>query len=164
MLNFKERKQLFCFVFLACLKFWCVPTLYPSCFCNVSIFKPSFSFLVPWAMGLERLSLVSHRKTACNSGVSLPSSPGQDHKPAGDASSPSSVCSLIHDGFPIMGRDDESKERWTDGERYLRVARAAVWDLRIRWRQNSTTLSFPTLKQAISHVQSKTSPTPAVPL
>lgn len=44
----------------------------------------------------------------------------------GAASSPSSVSSLVCDGFPIMGRDYEIRERHTDGERYLRAARPAV--------------------------------------
>lgn len=83
-----------------------------------------------WAGGLEHLSLASHSRTTCKSGVSSQSSLGQDHKHTlGGASSPSSVCILICDGFPIMGRGDESKERCTDGERYLRAARAAVRDL-----------------------------------
>lgn len=169
-LNFKERRQIFeqilQFVFPTCLNFLCVPALYPSCFCNSNM--PLFLNLasLSWCPGLGAwsISLCLPQQNSLWQRGFIPILPGQDHKPThGGASSPSSVSSLICDGFPIMGRDYEIKERHIDGERYLRAARAAVWDLWIRWRQDSTTLSFPTLDQDISHVQSKTSPTPAMP-
>lgn len=56
-LNIKERKQIFCFVSLACLNFLRAPTLYPSCFCksNMPLFLNPVS--PSWCPGLGAWSV-----------------------------------------------------------------------------------------------------------
>lgn len=121
-----SRRTNFPFCFLTWLDFRVCLLCIPAASASLMPLNP---VSLSWSPGLRAWSTYLWPPVAAHpvSRVSFPSSLGQDRKPTlGGASSPSSACSLICDGFPIMGRDDESKERRTDGERYLRAARAAV--------------------------------------
>lgn len=124
--TFQGERSNFSFCFLTWLDFRVCLLCIPAASASLMPLNP---VSLSWSPGLRAWSTYLWPPVAAHpvSRVSFPSSLGQDRKPTlGGASSPSSACSLICDGFPIMGRDDESKERRTDGERYLRAARAAV--------------------------------------